>query len=123
MRFRLSSIRVSIWGLVAGARSAGSKVASSPTWCSSNARQSSSESLAPRWNGSRIRFGHGAVVAVRRIPQQKMAWEIHTLNADTRAARHLDVDQRQRDGDARAAIQHLVEEAVAEGRRSDRGCR
>ena len=41
-----------------------------------------------------------------------MPREVHAFNLDPRPAGHLDVDDRQRDGDAGPALEHLVEEAI-----------
>ena len=44
---------------------------------------------------------------------EEMARKADPEQDETEAARHLDVDHRQRDRDAGAALEHLVEEAVA----------
>ena len=43
---------------------------------------------------------------------QEVTGKVHPLHAHAGAPAHLDVDQRQRDGDARLLVEHLVEAAV-----------
>ena len=57
-------------------------------------------------------FGVGQPPA-GRTSQQEVSWEIDALYVQARAPRHFHVEQRQRNRDAGAALQHLVEEAVA----------
>ena len=49
----------------------------------------------------------------RRAAEQEVAGEVDALDGQPGAPRHLHVDQRQRDRDPGAPIEHLVEEAVA----------
>src|SRR5499427_10326893 len=48
----------------------------------------------------------------RRAPQQEMTWEVDAGHVETGAASHLDVNHRQRDGNAKPAVQNLIQEAV-----------
>ena len=64
-----------------------------------------------RIDQQRVRIG--PVVAVRQAADQEMPWEVHALHGQPRPARDVDEHQRQRDRDARATRQHVVQQAVA----------
>ena len=55
----------------------------------------------------------GLLVAVGQTTDQEMAGEVHALNGQARAARDVDEDQREGDGDARPTRQDVVQQAVA----------
>ena len=48
-----------------------------------------------------------------RAPQQEVAGEVHARDSQPGAARDLEVHHREADGDAGAAVEDLVQEAVA----------
>ena len=50
---------------------------------------------------------------VRRNAKQEVSGEVDALRLQAGAPCHLQVNDRERDGDARAPVQHLVEKAVA----------
>ena len=48
-----------------------------------------------------------------RRPQEEVAWEIHADDAQAGAARDLEIDDREADRNPRAAVEDLVQKAVA----------
>ena len=50
---------------------------------------------------------------LRRNAKQEVSGEVDALRVQAGAACHLQINDRERDGDARAPVQHLVEKAVA----------
>ena len=76
------------------------------------AGSSCSESSAPPWNGSMI-SPVAAVPADFGAAHQEMAGEVDAVDLQPGAPRHLHVDHRERDRNAGAPVEHLVEAAVA----------
>ena len=63
----------------------------------------------------RVHEDRAPVVLLRsaRESQEKVAGEVHAVHPDAGAARDFDVDHRQGNRNAGAAIEHLVQEAVS----------
>ena len=104
-------MRTMICSRVAGASSDLLNATSLPTCFCSSRRQSCSESSAPPWNGSMI--SHCGRVADLRAAHEEMSGKVDAVHLQTGAPRHFHVDDRQRDRDAGAAVEHFVQAAVA----------